>query len=76
METDAIKGTVMHSKINDYVISCFLAAILGTLGWMSNSLYEISQSLAVVLYHVADHDDRISSLENWRLTVAASKRNR
>lgn len=53
-------------KIVSILVPALLATIISLLGWMGNSLNEISESLAVVTYRIHNHDERITSLEVWR----------
>lgn len=56
----------MADKLLGYVLPCFLGAILTLLGWISNSLYDISKSLAVVVFQIQNHEQRLITLEIWQ----------
>ena len=56
----------MSDKILGVLLPTFLGAILTLLGWISNSLYDISKSLAVVVFQIQSHEERLNSLEMWR----------
>lgn len=55
-----------YEKVVSMLIPSMLASIMTLLGWMGNSLYKISESLAVVSYRIHNHEGRITSLEIWR----------
>lgn len=57
---------VNAEKILTFIIPWFAGVFLSIVGWIGKSLYDISQSLSVVVYQIKDHNERITNLEDWR----------
>lgn len=54
-------------KLNSWLMPTLLTAALAVLGWMALTLTSISESLAVVVYKVENHEKRIDTLEIQRI---------
>lgn len=46
-----------------WIVPVLMSVMVGILGWMAQNIHSISKSLAVVVYRVDNHEERIDALE-------------
>lgn len=51
------------NRVLDWLIPALLVAALGLLGWMGETLSQISRTLAVAVSKIDDHERRILNIE-------------
>lgn len=51
------------ATVLSWAITILMSVMVGILGWMAQNIHSISKSLAVVVYRVDDHEERIDALE-------------
>ncbi len=54
---------VTNDKFVSWLIPAIMTGTMAILGWVGNTLNKISESLAVVVYKVENHEKRIDYLE-------------
>lgn len=55
---------ISHQKLTGWMVPALLTGALGILTWMATNLNRISESLAVVVYRLENHEKRIDVLES------------
>lgn len=52
------------ATVLSWVVAVLMSVMVAILGWMAQNIHSISKSLAVVVYRVDNHEERIDALEN------------
>lgn len=50
--------------VPEWLLAALLSVLIGILGWIGSTLHEMSNSLAVAVTKIDDHERRLNSLED------------